>query len=97
MQTETKLWLKLSHEFYDGLRTLDMRARAEVNERAKQALGYAWGWQDACGYADHDEALAFGYAYGIAAADFHAGIYCMLPAVQDCFRRFQDGSTDFRK
>lgn len=90
MQTETKLWLKLSHEFYDGLRTLDVRARAEVNERAKQALGYAWGWQDACGYSDHDEALAFGYWHGLQAYRLASGQAWRLQSVQGAWEEFQE-------
>lgn len=62
----------------------------DLEKRQQMGMAYVWGWQDREGECDSDIALAFGYAYGLHAAEYMLEQSCMMRSVQDAWRRWSE-------
>lgn len=68
--------------------------RAALQASISQAIGYVWGWQDAGGRrsrSNDNDPWDFGYAFGVAKAEYLSGARGSLPAIARAFTNWLDG------
>lgn len=78
-------------EFFERRKALRFEGlQRDADGRQAMGMAYVWGRQDAIGphARNSEEALAFGYDYGLHALDYYEERTCHLRNVQDAYERW---------